>query len=153
MPTPLDRLIELLGDKEPIPSKLTIGMGKRVKQAREDAGLSQAELGGRIYRRRATISDIENGKSELTVTTLALLAAALDKPLTYFLPWYVYVNMKSEDLDPPAQELLLQFRKIWSEDLQQLAIRQVKQIADTDIETHMKREGTIASDNPPDDKG
>jgi transcriptional regulator with XRE-family HTH domain len=134
MPSFRDRLLEVLGDKEPVPNKFTIAFGKAVKKAREDAGLSQAHLGQMIYRRRATISDIENGKSDVTVSTLALLAAALDKPITYFLPWFIYNSLKPEDLEPREHELLIQFRKIWSEDLQQLAVRQVKNIAETDIE-------------------
>ena len=107
-------------------------MGKLVRQAREDAGLSQARLGGMVYRRRATISDIENGKSELTVSSLALISAALDKPISYFFPWFVYDNLAPEDLNPAEQEVLKLFRKIRSEGLEQLAISQIRQIADTD---------------------
>ena len=111
MPSLLDRLLEILRDKDPVPNKFTIGIGKLVKQAREDSGLSQVKLASMIYRRRSTISDIENGKSQVKVSTLALLASALDKPITYFLPWFIYANLKSEDLEPAEHEILIQFRR------------------------------------------
>lgn len=132
MANPLDRLADLIGDKDPVPNKLTIAMGKLIRQAREDAGLSQARLATSIYRRRATISDIENGKSELTVSTLALIAAALDKPISYFFPWFVYENLSPDELSPNEHEALKLFRRIRSEGLEQLAIRQLRQIANTD---------------------
>jgi transcriptional regulator with XRE-family HTH domain len=91
-----------------------------------------------VYRRRATISDIETGKSEVTVSTLALIAAALEKPITYFLPWFVYDNLEPEDLAPLEQELLIQFRKIWSKDLKQLAIMQTSEIAQMSIKQFQK---------------
>ncbi len=138
MPSPIDRLREFLDPGDPVPNKYTIGMGKLVRQAREEAGLSQTQLASQVYRRRATISDIENGKSELTVATLALIASVLDKPITYFLPWFVYANMTPEELDPLEHEALIQFQKIWSDDLKELAILQIKQIADTSVKQYRK---------------
>lgn len=138
MSSNLDRLLELLGGKDPVPNKNTIAMGKLVRQAREEAAMSQAKLASNIFRRRATISDIENGKSDLTVSTLALIAAALDKPITYFLPWFIYDNLTPEDLKPAEEEILIQFRRIWLGELKHLAIRQVKQIAEMDTKRFRK---------------
>ena len=56
------------------PNEFTIGMGKLIKKAREESKISQAELAKNINRRPATISDIENGKSEIGILTLVLLA-------------------------------------------------------------------------------
>ena len=135
MPSNLERLLQLFGEeKEPVPNKLTIQMGELVRQAREDTGMSQAELARRIYRRRATISDIENGKSEVTISTLTLIAATLDKPISYFLPWFVYDNIKAEDLTSSEHELVLHFRRIGSNHLKQLAIKQTKLIPDAEYE-------------------
>ena len=131
MPSPLDRLADLIGDKDPVPNKFTIAMGKLTREARVAASLSQARLATSVYRRRATISDIENGKSELTVSTLALIAAALDKPIAYFFPWFIYENLTADELSPNEQEILKLFRKIRSEGLEQLAIRQIRQVANT----------------------
>jgi transcriptional regulator with XRE-family HTH domain len=43
----------------------------------ENQNLSQAELSNRLNRRQATISDIENGKSEIGVLTLVQFAIEL----------------------------------------------------------------------------
>ena len=61
-------------------------MGKLIKQARDDLKISQVEFAKSINRRPATISDIENGKSEIGVMTLVLFAITLHKPISYFFP-------------------------------------------------------------------
>jgi transcriptional regulator with XRE-family HTH domain len=132
----LEALAELLGDKEPIPNKFTIGLGELARTARVEAGLSQAELAKLVYRRRSTISDLENGKSKVGITTLSLISVALDKPITYFIPPNIRVKLKPDDLDTEELELIMQFRKIADEQLRLLSIRQVKLLADTDIENY-----------------
>jgi transcriptional regulator with XRE-family HTH domain len=77
---------ELRNNKIKTPNDFTIQMGKLIKAAREDKGLSQIEFAQKTSRRPATISDIENGKSEIGVLTLALFAMTLDKPISYFFP-------------------------------------------------------------------
>jgi len=135
MPSNLERLLQLFGEeKEPVPNKLTIQMGELVRQAREDSGMSQTKLAAKVYRRRETISNIETGKSEVTISTLTLIAAALDKPISYFLPWFVYDNIKSEDLQPLEYELILHFSRIGSRHLKRLAVEQVKLILEAEYE-------------------
>jgi len=97
-------------DKEPIPNNFTIAMGELIRKAREEAGFSQADLAENIYRRRATLSDMENGKVEVSSGTLALLSGALDKPITYFYPAFLYKEPKPEDFSPLEQELLSVFK-------------------------------------------
>jgi len=70
----------------PTPNEFTVEMGKLIRKARKEQGLSQAELSKLINRRPATISDIENGKSEISVISLATFAAILNKPVSYFFP-------------------------------------------------------------------
>lgn len=149
MPSLLEVLADLLGDKEPVPNKFTVAMGELVRKAREEAGLTQADLAEMIYRRRATISDIETGKSEVGTTTLALIAAALDKPITYFIPPNICVKLRPDDLDTEEQELIIQFRKIADDQLRLLAIRQVKLLADTDIGNFRKAQAEELSKLPP----
>lgn len=132
----LEILAELLGDKEPIPNKFTIGLGELARTARKEAGLSQAELANLVYRRRSTISDLENGKSKVGITTLSLISVALDKPITYFLPDTIRARLKPDDLDTKELELIMQFRKIADEQLRHLAIRQIKQIADIEVKQY-----------------
>lgn len=68
------------------PNLFTIGMGELIRQARENIGLSQADLAKALNRRQGTISDIENGKSDISITTLVQFAIELKKPISYFFP-------------------------------------------------------------------
>ncbi len=68
------------------PNRFTTGMGKLIKAAREEAGVSQRDLAERIYRRQAALSDMENGKMEPDASTLLLLSEYLKKPISYFFP-------------------------------------------------------------------
>lgn len=61
-------------------------VGRRIRQAREALGLSQADLSSRLTppRTRAAVSDIERGQTKLDVEDLSELARLLDKDLAYF---------------------------------------------------------------------
>ena len=63
-------------------NEFTVETGKFIRKAREEAGSSQAEFAKITNRRPATISDIENGKSEIGVLTLSLFAITLNKPIS-----------------------------------------------------------------------
>ncbi|MBA4375691.1 MAG: hypothetical protein C0401_05905 [Anaerolinea sp.] len=127
----LDKILDFMNNENKNhPNKITIYIGEAVRKAREEKGLSQSELGKTIYLRRATLSDIENGKSEPDASTLMLLAHTLQKPVAYFLPDYLYIKQKEEDLTPLESELIIQFRQIWDDHLRRLAINQVKVLAD-----------------------
>ena len=127
-----EKVMELLAYKEPRPNKFTIYLGSQIQKARLESGLSQEELSNYIYKRRATVSDIENGKGEVDVSTLAILAYIFNKPIGYFYPTYLYKEIKQEDLSPLENELLLYFRQIVDDTLQQAVIKQVKIFSDFD---------------------
>lgn len=61
-------------------------VGQRIRQARTELGLVQADLGRMLSRPRshAAISDIERGKTKLDLEELAELAQLLQKPLAFF---------------------------------------------------------------------
>lgn len=61
-------------------------VGRRIREAREDLGLSQADLGRLMTRPRthAAVSDIERGKTKLGVEEISELAMLLHKDLSYF---------------------------------------------------------------------
>lgn len=61
-------------------------VGRRIREAREEIGLSQAELGRLLTRPRsyAAVSDIERGKTRLDVEELEEMAVLLQKELAYF---------------------------------------------------------------------
>ncbi|MFV2045260.1 MAG: helix-turn-helix domain-containing protein [Anaerolineales bacterium] len=136
MPNLSDILYELQLDDEPAPNKFTTAVGNLVRQAREEAALSQTELARKTFRRRATISNIETGKSEATLITLVRIADSLNKPISYFLPLFIYGNLESEELSREAEELLIHFDRISAKTLRGLAIKQIRAIAEADAKRH-----------------
>jgi len=61
-------------------------IGRRIKAAREEARLSQEEL-GKLWEKgtHAAISDIERGKTNVSAADLVKLAAILKKDVRFFL--------------------------------------------------------------------
>ena len=94
------------------PNEFTIQMGKLIKKAREEAGWSQSQLASEISRRRATISNIENGKSEIGVLTLVVFAVVLKKPISYFFQNNIIKEIISDVKTPLEDELLIKFREL-----------------------------------------
>ena len=83
----LDRSIKRWKKKNP---KLTVifddgyesfKIGVLLKQAREDAGLSQAELAEMIKTKRTAISRLENHAQDVKLSTIEKVARALGKHL------------------------------------------------------------------------
>ncbi|WP_275124871.1 helix-turn-helix transcriptional regulator [Aggregatilinea lenta] len=106
-------------------------MGKLIRQAREQLGMSQEELAGLMYRRRASLSEMENGKMEPDASTLTYLASALHKPIMYFFPEEYARRLSLEgNLTPTEEALLIEFRRLGNERLQQVAVNQVRNLAD-----------------------
>lgn len=63
-------------------------IGQRIRDARREQGWSQAHLGTLLVppRTYAAVSDIERGKTAITVDTLLTVARATGKPVTWFIP-------------------------------------------------------------------
>jgi transcriptional regulator with XRE-family HTH domain len=53
-------------------------IGQMVRQLREARGMSQQDLADAAALRRATVTDIENGKANFEINTLVRIAAALN---------------------------------------------------------------------------
>ncbi len=71
--------------RRPAPVSAALGqIGDRIRQARTDAGLSQAQLGAPHFT-RAYVSAIELGKVRPAMKSLEFMAAKLGKPASYFL--------------------------------------------------------------------
>ena len=117
----LTKLLDLLPpDKGSLPNNFTIGMGKLIRQAREDAGMSQTALAKAIYRRQATLSAIENGKMEVEASTLSLISATLDRPITYFFPSWSIRQDDIEGLTPEEAEFVSLVHRLSKSDLKKL---------------------------------
>jgi transcriptional regulator with XRE-family HTH domain len=57
----------------------------RLRQARHDAGLTQAEVGRRLGLRQNVVSRMESGERRLDPVELARFATIYGKPLDWFL--------------------------------------------------------------------
>ena len=57
-------------------------IGVMLKQAREDAGLTQEELARRLHTKKTAISRIENHAEDIKLSTLERFAEAIGKRLT-----------------------------------------------------------------------
>ena len=66
-------------------NKIRIAFAKRLKQARELAGLSQRELGLLVGLSDKSISAYEQGRVLPPLDILPKIAKYLDKPISYFL--------------------------------------------------------------------
>jgi len=119
-------------DADPVPNKFTIMMGNLIQAAREEVKLSQEELSELIFRRRETLSVIENGHSEVGAITLARIAAHTNKPLSYFFPKFAKNEITEGDLTSEEQELILEFRRLSDDKSKNVAIKQVKILADSE---------------------
>ena len=61
---------------------LEFKLGVMLRQAREEAGLTQEELAKRINTKKTAISRIENHAEDIKLSTLEKFASALGKHLT-----------------------------------------------------------------------
>lgn len=128
----LEKFLDLFTPDD-VPNKFSVYMGKRIKDARIETGLSQQDLAKKIYKRQAALSDYENGKAIVNSDTLGLLAYYLQKPLEYFYPLYAYQKTKPEDLSPLEDELIKNFRyHIGSDHLGKLIIDIIKTFGEFD---------------------
>ncbi len=60
-------------------------IGKKLQQAREEAGLSQEQLASQMGCAQSTLSNYEKGKRRIYLTQLETIAGLLNKPIEYFL--------------------------------------------------------------------
>ncbi len=132
-PGPIQKVLnEIFGNRRERPNSFTIEMGKLIRQTREEKGYSQATLATKIGIRRATLSEIENGKNEPNASELTYLAAHLEKPLTYFFPKRLRSQITKEDLSPEELELLGHFREIWDTGIMRVGIGLIKSLSEYD---------------------
>lgn len=134
-------------------NKLNRYVREKIKAAREQLELSQVELGKSIYKTGAAVSDIERGRVQVTVSDLALIAAALQKPITYFFPPRFH-GPNASGLSPEEKEILAFYRQIEGYDeLQLAAIKQVRTLAEAatslaEDEIRLPIEGKLPDQEP-----
>ena len=82
-----------------------VEIGRRIRQARTEKALMQADLGRLLSKPRshAAISDIERGRTKLNLDELAEIAELLDKPLSFL--------TEGATVAPPAAGETVYFRR------------------------------------------
>lgn len=95
-------------------------LGKKIRQAREHAGLSQEQLGEVLGLGQRSMSEIENGKRRLAVAELPILAEALQVPILYF---FTDVPSTSSALDEVLLDL---FHQLPSDDIRHLVLEMIQ---------------------------
>lgn len=71
-------------------------VGRRLRQARLRAELTQQELADVVELSRASIANIEGGRQPFAVHTLALCARALDVPVSELIPGAEWIDSETE---------------------------------------------------------
>ena len=117
--------------------KVNVYIRERIKEARIERGLSQEDLAPHIYKTRAAVSNLESGRAAVNAAELTLIAAVLDKPLTYFYP-PKFAGAREGDLSPEEKELIQFYRQIQDKPFERAAVAVVKALADLAVRDWQK---------------
>lgn len=86
-------------------------VGARLRTARVNAGLTQAEVAALIEVGRSSVANMEAGRQELTVSRLAILASVLEVDLA---------GLVGEGEAPPPHKVTIRLRReVWCETCQE----------------------------------
>lgn len=83
-----------------------MNLGEKIRQARQEAGLSQRQACGEFMTRNM-LSLIENGSARPSMATLQYLSQVLGKPMSWFL--------EETTVTSPNQALMAQARTLWDQ--------------------------------------
>ena len=112
-------------------------VGKQIRKAREDSGMSQQELADKMGTRQAYISDLEKGKTEPNVSTLVKLGHYLKKPIAGFVPVHYreivgVPVIERDDLSPEEEEVIRSMRAVYPVLSEGLILHLMRSILDYD---------------------
>jgi len=124
----LRQLIEKLDFNKDTPNTFTTYLGEKVKEARIEAGISQDELAKAVYKRRPSISDIENGKMIPDFTLVCYLCIYFQKPFAYFIHPKYHPPLGLSPKDGNEQEVLSLLRRL-PEQEQAIILKQLRALA------------------------
>jgi transcriptional regulator with XRE-family HTH domain len=82
--------------------KLKAEIGEKLREAREEANMSQEELASMLGLSKVGYGALERGKNLIGLQYLIMLTFILKKPITYFLPPFCVTpeEMNNLNLDP-----------------------------------------------------
>jgi transcriptional regulator with XRE-family HTH domain len=97
----------------PTPNDIQSLVGSRVRAARLARGLTLAQLGGNDLS-RSFLSAVEHGRSSISLRALALVAARLELPLSYFVESAPEIDLQSTPTVDHAEAALAYSRLLRS---------------------------------------
>jgi len=101
-------MVEAMGNSQ---RELYLQLGKRIREARKDAGLTQAELASLISLSRTSVTNIELGRQHILLHTLYDMASALGREVRDLMP---EMKLESrEDLTEKIPEDLDEREREW----------------------------------------
>jgi len=110
----------------------------RVKEARIQREASQVDIAQVLEKTGSAVSDIERGRVQVSASDLSLIAAYLEKPISYFYP-PPNRGAEQSDLSSEEQELVHFYRQIGSNAaMQKLAVQQIENLADAAIQADLE---------------
>jgi transcriptional regulator with XRE-family HTH domain len=107
---------------------LDVFAGRRLREARLEARMTQEELGGRLGLSFQAIQKYESGENRLSVGRLVAAAKVLQKPISYFVPDETGSDEKS--LSSEEAELVGSFRRIKRDDARDSLLTLARQFTD-----------------------
>jgi len=98
-------------------NNVNIKVGQQIKSVRELRGYSQADLANKLKINRASLSQLESGKQQITVSLIYKLAQVLETDVTTFLLPLNAINSEStitaklsqEDITDDTKSSILRF--------------------------------------------
>ena len=122
------------------PDPVDVHVGKRLRQARFLAGMSQEELGAGIGVSFQAVQKYEHGENRLSASRLFKAATLLERPVSFF-----FEELGAAPGDTPAAgfsreeiELVRHFRQIPSDDVREHLLQMTKRIGGLDGEAEAK---------------
>ena len=125
----------------PTKSQLERYIREHIVRAREQAGMTQEELGKAIGKTNVSISDIERGRVGVSAIDLINIARTLNQPLNHFVPRTARISIPKQDLSTDEEKLVNDFRRIIYTDLSQAILNLTEKVAIFSDKSEVKRLG------------
>ena len=97
---------------------MSASLGGRIRELRQERGLTQEELGEKLFMRKSTISEYENDQIDIKCSVLREIAAAL-----HVFPEYFFM---ADDINPKIRDAVFVLSSITDEKLLQAALDHIR---------------------------
>ena len=97
---------------------MSVSLGGRIRELRQERGLTQEELGEKLLMRKSTISEYENDVIDIKCSVLRGIADVL-----HVFPGYFFMG---DDINPKIREAMVTLGSIKDERLLQAAVDHIR---------------------------